>query len=161
MTPARTQLNRLTRHLVALAAAALVAVGLVANPASAPTAEAAVPTHVATKAVKVASHQRGVPYRWGGMSPRRGFDCSGLVKYAYAKAGHRVPRTAQAQYRATKHIKRKHRRKGDLVFFYSGRSIYHVAIYAGHGRIWHAPRPGKRVQRVHIWTSHVKYGRVR
>ena len=50
---------------------------------------------------------------------------------------------------------------GDLVFFFHGRHAYHVAIYAGHGMIWHAPRPGKKVKKVKLWTSHVRYGRVR
>ena len=52
-------------------------------------------------------------------------------------------------------------RRGDLVFFTSRGSVYHVAIYAGHGYIWHAPYSGARVRRDHIWTSSVFYGRVR
>ncbi len=158
LTPAR---NPLVRRLLGALVAAVFAFGIAANPATAPQAEALVPASVASKALTVAAHQRGVRYRWGGTSPRTGFDCSGLVKYAYAKAGKRLPRTALQQYRATKRIPRSRARRGDLVFFYSGRSIYHVAMYSGHGRIWHSPRPGKRVQQVRIWTSRVRFGRVR
>ena len=92
---------------------------------------------------------------------RLGFDCSGLTLYAYGRAGKRLPRTAQQQYAASTRISRAAARPGDLVFFHSGRTIYHVAVYAGAGWIWHAPKPGKRVAKVRLWTSAVTYGRVR
>ena len=60
------------------------------------------------------------------------------------------------------HLRSSHsRRPGDLVFFFSGSHVYHVAMYAGHGKIWHAPKPGDRVKLVPLWTTHVRYGRVR
>jgi tight adherence protein C len=51
--------------------------------------------------------------------------------------------------------------RGDLVFFSSRGGIYHVAIYAGHNRIWHAPYSGTRVRRDKIWSGNVFFGRVR
>ena len=59
-----------------------------------------------------------------------------------------------------RHIRAATRRLGDLVFFHSGRYVYHVGIYAGHGKIWHSPRPGTRVRLEKIWTHSVWYGRV-
>ena len=52
-------------------------------------------------------------------------------------------------------------KRGDLVFFYGYGGVYHVAIYAGHGYIWHAPYSGARVRHDHIWTSRHFFGRVR
>ena len=56
---------------------------------------------------------------------------------------------------------RSNARRGDLVFFYAYGGVYHVAIYAGHGYIWHAPHSGTRVRRDHIWTRSVFFGRVK
>ena len=89
-----------------------------------------------------------VPYRWGGTSPK-GFDCSGLVQYAFKRAGVILPRTAAEQYKATRRIKRKYTALGDLIFFHTrrrGRYINHVGIYLGRGLFIHAPGRGKRVK---------------
>jgi cell wall-associated NlpC family hydrolase len=59
------------------------------------------------------------------------------------------------------HVSRAARHRGDLVFFSSGRHVYHVAIYAGHNSVWHSPRPGQRVKREHLRTNAVSYDRVR
>lgn len=72
-----------------------------------------------------------------------------------------APRTAQQQYNRTRHISASHRQRGDLVFFHYGRSVYHVGIYAGKGKIWHSPRTGAVVRLEKIWTKSVYYGRVR
>ena len=149
------------RRALSVLAAALFALALTVNPLSAGRADAAVSAAVAYKAAAVTSHQVGVKYRLGGTTPRSGFDCSGLTRYAYAKVGKRLPRTAQQQYAVAHKISKRSARVGDLVFFHSGRSVYHVAVYAGHGYIWHAPKPGKRVAKVKLWTSKVTYGRVR
>jgi cell wall-associated NlpC family hydrolase len=154
--------HALPRRAAGLAVALLLATGLAVSPAATPAADAAVSAPTLVKVASTAAAQVGVPYRYGGTSPRTGFDCSGLVQYAYARAGKRVPRTAQQQYGATTRISAGSARAGDLVFFHSSRTVvYHVAVYAGHGYIWHAPRPGKRVAKVKIWTNSVTYGRVR
>src|SRR5437879_5428251 len=73
------------------------------------------------------------PYPWGGESPDRGFDCSGLVQYSYARAGLALPRTAQTQYDAGPLLAQGATpRAGDLVFFgVSTHRITHVAIALG------------------------------
>ncbi|ANJ06313.1 C40 family peptidase [Streptomyces parvulus] len=121
--------------------------------------EAAAATH-ATKALKVAASKKGSPYKWGAVGPRR-FDCSGLTLYSFKKAGKKLPRTAAQQYNKTRHISAKKRKVGDLVFFHSGRSVYHVGIYAGKGKLWHAPKTGDVVRLQKIWTGSVLYGRVK
>ncbi|CAL9646891.1 C40 family peptidase [Streptomyces sp. G3] len=121
--------------------------------------EAAAASHAA-KALKVAASKKGSPYRWGATGPYR-FDCSGLTLYSFKKAGKKLPRTAAQQYNKTRHVSAKSRRAGDLVFFHSGRSVYHVGIYAGKGKLWHAPKTGDVVRLQKIWTSSVWYGRVK
>ncbi|WP_406728702.1 C40 family peptidase [Streptomyces sp. GD-15H] len=113
----------------------------------------------AVKALNVAASKKGAPYRWGATGPSR-FDCSGLTLYSYKKAGKQLPRTAAQQYNKTRQISATHRKVGDLVFFHSGRNIYHVGIYAGQGKIWHAPKTGDVVRLQKIWTRSVMYGRV-
>ena len=68
---------------------------------------------------------------------------SGLTRGAWKAAGKKIPRTSQAQSRYGKKVKKSKLKKGDLVFFYSGKS--HVGIYAGKGKVIHASRPGKPV----------------
>ncbi|MCH0562501.1 MULTISPECIES: C40 family peptidase [unclassified Streptomyces] len=130
--------------------------GTIAVPHLVSEAAAATP---ATKALQVAASKRGAPYKWGATGPHR-FDCSGLTLYSYKKAGKRLPRTAAQQYNKTRHVSSTHRRAGDLVFFHSGRNVYHVGIYAGRGKIWHAPKTGDVVRLQRIWTRSVWYGRV-
>lgn len=94
------------------------------------------------KALAFAKRQLGDRYRYGGTGPNA-WDCSGLTRGAWKKAGKKIPRTSQAQSRFGKKVRKSKLRKGDLVFFYSGKS--HVGIYAGKGRVIHASRPGKPV----------------
>ncbi|MFD9474096.1 C40 family peptidase [Streptomyces goshikiensis] len=110
------------------------------------------------QAVAVAASKQGSPYAYGATGPNR-FDCSGLILYAFRKAGRRLPRTANQQYQHTRHIRQADRLPGDLVFFPRGATMTHVGIYAGHDRIWHAPRPGTRVRLERIWSERVRYGR--
>jgi cell wall-associated NlpC family hydrolase len=131
--------------------------GSVVAPGFAQEAAAATP---ATKALQVAASKKGSPYKWGATGPSR-FDCSGLTLYSYKKAGKTLPRTAAQQYNKTRHISAKNRKAGDLVFFHSGSSVYHVGIYAGKGKIWHSPKTGDVVRLQKIWTKSVWYGRVK
>ncbi|MGW5345157.1 NlpC/P60 family protein [Streptomyces sp. HUAS TT3] len=125
--------------------------------ASATPAEA---TSYGVRAVAIAASKEGAPYVYGATGPRE-FDCSGLTLYAFRKAGRVLPRTADQQYRSTHHISRRQRTAGDLVFFPAGSTIAHVGIYAGHDKIWHAPRPGTRVRLERIWTGNARYGRAK
>lgn len=101
-------------------------------------------SNVLSRAVNVL----GTPYRWGGSSPSKGFDCSGLVKYAFNDvAAVDLPRTSNAM--AAGHgqkVDRKDLKPGDLLFFkLKSRQVNHVAIYLGNDRFIHAPRRGKSV----------------
>ncbi|GGK83199.1 C40 family peptidase [Streptomyces flaveus] len=147
----------LTRAGTASALTVAVVGGSVVAPGVAADAEAVTP---AKKALQVVASKKGSPYKWGAEGPRR-FDCSGLTLYAFKKAGKKLPRTAAQQYNKTRHISASSRKQGDLVFFHSGRNVYHVGVYAGKGRIWHAPKTGDVVKLQKIWTKSVWYGRVR
>ncbi len=91
------------------------------------------------RAVRDALRQVGVPYVWGGESAA-GFDCSGLMQWAYAQAGTAIPRVALAQKLAGRPVARADLKPGDLVFFEAG--IGHVAMYIGGGLIVEAPHTG-------------------
>jgi cell wall-associated NlpC family hydrolase len=106
-----------------------------------------------------AAAQKGKPYRYGATGPRA-FDCSGLVKYVMTGVGVHLPRTSSAMAKKAHRVSKGHKKKGDLIFFVSHGSVYHVAVYAGKGRVWHAPYPGQRVKKEKIWTSSYRVGRV-
>lgn len=95
--------------------------------------------HNTTKLISTAKSNIGVPYIYGGMS-RRGFDCSGFVKYTYTKNGVTLPRTASSMYsKLHKKVKKNQLKKGDLVFFNtSGRGVSHVGIYIGSNKFIHS-----------------------
>ncbi|HVE45332.1 MAG TPA: C40 family peptidase [Acidimicrobiales bacterium] len=90
----------------------------------------------------------GTPYVWGGASPSAGFDCSGLVQWAYRQAGINLPRTTAEQIRSGVAIDRAELRPGDLVFSRGGRPVHdfgHVGIYVGDNKIIIAPHSGEVV----------------
>ena len=111
---------------------------------------------IALAALRFAKHQRGKPYQWGGVGPK-GYDCSGLTMRAYAKAGVTLPRVANDQYGAGEPVVLSHARAGDLVFYAADltdpRSIYHVAMYVGHGKLLDAPYTGAYVGIRPLWTA--------
>ncbi|AUX72624.1 peptidoglycan endopeptidase [Erwinia pyrifoliae] len=95
--------------------------------------------------------QLGKPYLWGGSSPKTGFDCSGLVWYAYKDlVKFKIPRTANEMYhlRDAAPIRRDRLEKGDLVFFRlnSKSRADHVGVYLGGGKFIQSPRTGKDIQ---------------
>jgi peptidoglycan DL-endopeptidase CwlO len=92
--------------------------------------------------VGTALSEQGVPYVWGGESPS-GFDCSGLVAYAYAQAGVSLPHSSYAQYNMGTAVPRDQLQPGDLVFF---DGAGHVGLYVGGGNFVHAPHTGTDVQ---------------
>jgi cell wall-associated NlpC family hydrolase len=87
----------------------------------------------------------GTRYRYGGTDPTEGFDCSGLVFYAYGQAGYRVPRTSQELFRAARKIAVGEANPGDLMFFQDQAKLSHVGIYVGDGQFVHAPANGRTV----------------
>lgn len=98
---------------------------------------------------KLASMARsflGLPYRWGGMSERRGADCSGLVKMIFAKLHIDLPRTSRDQIQSGEEIPIDNLKTGDLVFFSSdGSTPTHVGVYMGHHQFLHAEQKAGRV----------------
>lgn len=108
-----------------------------------------VPATSAARVLPTAERYLGVRYRWGGTSPKTGFDCSGFVQYVFAKHGTRLPRTSREMATAGRRLRPvwSTLRPGDLVMFAEpGRRISHVAIYAGQRRIIHATSSGRRVR---------------
>ncbi|WP_171170659.1 NlpC/P60 family protein [Streptomyces sp. I05A-00742] len=85
----------------------------------------------------------GSPYAWGATGPSA-FDCSGLMQWAYGRAGVGLPRTSQAQRNAGRHVSLSEARPGDLVIYRD--DACHVGMYVGNGQVVHAPYPGARVR---------------
>ncbi|GIH70971.1 C40 family peptidase [Sphaerimonospora thailandensis] len=112
-------------------------------PVGAKSSRAARQRAKATRAVKVAKRHIGDPYRWGATGPSA-FDCSGLVQFAWRKAGVRLPRTTWSIRGAVpKKVSWRHLKAGDLIFTSGGG---HVGMYVGNGKMIHAPRSGARVR---------------
>ena len=111
---------------------------------------------IARAALRFARHQKGKPYVWGGVGPK-GYDCSGLMMRAYAKAGVTIPRVANDQYAAGEPVLLSHVRAGDLVFHASDltnpRTIYHVGMYVGHAKVLDAPYTGAFIGTRPLWTA--------
>ncbi|MGW2176966.1 NlpC/P60 family protein [Streptomyces sp. NPDC001732] len=97
----------------------------------------------AAVAVMAVRQALGRPYVWGANGPD-GFDCSGLMQWAYARAGVGLPRTSQAQRYAGRMVPLSEARPGDLVVYRADAS--HVAMYVGNGQVIHAPYPGAPVR---------------
>lgn len=112
-------------------------------------------TDIGSRIVAAAMKELGIPYSWGGggaKGPSRGikqgantvgFDCSGLVQYAYAQVGLKMPRVSYGQLQTGSRSAIKNLRPGDLVGFGNG---HHIAIYLGNGKIIEAPHTGAKVR---------------
>lgn len=98
--------------------------------------------------IAFACAQLGQPYVWGGNGPETsgGWDCSGLVKAAYATIGIDLPRTTDQQVHYGPRIPENQLQPGDLLFFGTPDNVHHVGLYLGAGHILHAPDFGKPVQ---------------
>ena len=86
--------------------------------------------------------QLGTPYVWGGGAPG-GFDCSGLVAWAYAQVGVSLPHSTYGQYSMGVAVSKDQLQPGDLVFF---DGLGHVGLYIGGGQFVHAPHTGDVVK---------------
>ena len=114
----------------------------------------------AAKVIRLARSLIGTPYKWGGYSPRTGFDCSGFIWYVYHQNGVNLPRMSWQQLGAGSPVKRADIRPGDLVFHQvdkDGKSL-HVGIVTERGTFVHAPSSGKRVMESSLnspfWMEH-------
>ncbi|MDS1270967.1 C40 family peptidase [Lipingzhangella sp. LS1_29] len=110
--------------------------------------------------IAAAESQLGVPYVWGGDSPGGGFDCSGLVQWAFTQAGVQVPRVAADQWAAAgQQIPFAEAERGDLLFWRSDPTapghISHVAIYLGGDTMLEAPRSGDVVKYSDVRTANM------
>lgn len=97
--------------------------------------------------VAVARSQIGTRYRFGGTTPRRGFDCSGFVRYVLGALQLVLPRTADQQSRIGDGVPKDttQLRPGDLLTFGRGNRVTHIGIYVGNGRYVHASPTAGRV----------------
>lgn len=144
----------------AVIAAALAAT--VGGIAVAPQASAA--TSLESRALSVAKSKQGSPYQYGAAGPSK-FDCSGLTYYSYKSVGKTLSRTAQAQFNHVHHIYYSQMKPGDLVFFGGVKSISHVGIYVGSGKIVNANTGSYRGYKVVVapigeYSGQRHYGRV-
>jgi cell wall-associated NlpC family hydrolase len=112
-----------------------------------PTPESQSGESVGSEIVMRAMALLGTPYKYGGEGPSA-FDCSGLVRYIHHEVGIDVPRTAFEQFQASTPVSPANLEPGDLLFFRTrGRTVSHVAIYAGSsGRFVHAPQTGRSIE---------------
>src|SRR5688572_10614322 len=99
-----------------------------------------------------AMSQIGVPYRSRMSKPGRGFDCSGLVVFAYGQAGIDLPRSSRDQIRAATQIDRAALEPGDLVY-YPG----HISMYLGDDFVIHSPQPGQEVEVREMFDRSLRY----
>jgi murein DD-endopeptidase len=121
--------------------------GLASSPSVVPGATAtAAPSDsfILERVALTARRMVGIPYHYGGSDPR-GFDCSGLVFYAYREAGVLVARTSREQLHASQTLNVDQALPGDLVFFRTSKRAWHVGIYLGGQRFIHAPSTGRAV----------------
>jgi hypothetical protein len=109
----------------------------------------------------------GWPYVWAGSHPSTGFDCSGFIQWTFAKAGIKLPRTAQEQYDVSSKIPSTEAKPGDFVFFTgtyeSNRYITHIGIYIGNGKMFDANGSGIGIHDLNssYWKSHLAgFGRL-
>ena len=101
----------------------------------------------ALAAIEEAAKHLGTDYKWGGSTPQTGFDCSGLMQWAYAQAGVQIPRVTYTQVEAgTEVASQADLAPGDLVFFGDKEDPHHVGMYLGGDKFLHAPRTGDVVK---------------
>jgi cell wall-associated NlpC family hydrolase len=115
----------------------------------------------ASFAIDAALSQQGVPYKWAGESPSEGFDCSGLILWAWRHGGKSLPHSSKSMYSMSTKISLSQAQPGDLVFYGNG-GVSHVALYLGNNQIIHAPRTGSvvHITKVDYWDAFIGVGRV-
>ncbi|MDR2573352.1 MAG: C40 family peptidase [Desulfovibrio sp.] len=111
---------------------------------------------LAHSVVNAAYSQIGKKYRAGGKSPQTGFDCSGLVWWAYQKSGLTVPRRTVEQAKAGSAVSRGRERPGDIVVFRASHAVngLHTGLYAGGDTFIHSPSSGSKIRTENINTPY-------
>ena len=107
---------------------------------------------ISQRALQQAKEYLGIPYVWGGETPS-GFDCSGLVKWAYKLQGKDISRTTYTQIYEGIHVDIQNIQEGDLIFFSNKTENDHVAIYNGNGTMLQAPHTGDVVKISDVYWS--------
>jgi len=148
----------MTRYLAAGLVATVMLAGCAGSPQVPEQTTVRANNEVAAKAVDYAREMLGRPYKFAGDTPE-GFDCSGLVKYSYGRAGISMPRDTQSQHRMSVLVSTHGLREGDLLFFdQEGKKKSHVGMYLGKGRFIHAPSSGGKVRidsmNAEFWKKH-------
>ena len=92
------------------------------------------------KILATACTQIGNPYKFGGMKPETGFDCSGFVQWVYKQNGIKIPRRPKDQLNAGQRVNKEDLRPGDLVFYKE--PYLHVGMYVGENKFIHSPHTG-------------------
>jgi cell wall-associated NlpC family hydrolase len=119
-------------------------------------------TRGSTSVIELARRQIGVPYRFGGSEPKKGFDCSGLIFWVYKQNGVSLPRVAQAQSGHGEPVHKSMLKAGDIVAFRI-KGVYHTGIYSGNGYFIHSPKRGDHVREesmeTNYWQRHFIGGR--
>jgi cell wall-associated NlpC family hydrolase len=108
------------------------------------------PPTAGERAARIAVRAVGIPYRYGGESPETGFDCSGLVRWAYGRIGVALPHNSYALYSVGRSVPRARMEPGDVLFF---EGLGHVGLYLGRGRMVHAPQTGREVEIVKLGAT--------
>ena len=145
-TRSRSRLFPFALAVVVAAVTAAPAAAIVDESERGPNAVVPTPTR-AERAVKAALSTVGTPYRWGGESPTTGFDCSGLVRWAYGRVGVELPHNSYALYGEGRRVREARMEVGDLLFF---EGLWHVGLYLGDGRMVHSPETGRNVEIVRL-----------
>jgi NlpC/P60 family/Peptidase family M23 len=101
---------------------------------------------IGAQAVEIAKRYLGIKYVYAGASPKKGFDCSGLTMYVYAKLGITLNHYSGDQFHEGYRVLKSQLKPGDLVFFYGKKDPQHVGIYVGNGQFLHAPHTGDVVK---------------
>ena len=122
-------------------------------------------SQISNQVVRTAATQIGQRYRLGGESPRTGFDCSGLIYWAYKQHGIKIPRVTTSQAKVGQKIGRNNLRAGDIVVFRTRNSPngLHTGLYAGNNKFIHSPNARSRVKLEPLdgswWGERFMYGR--
>ena len=127
--------------------AGLASAGTIPDPKPKPAAKPKpVSGSIGAQAVAIAKRYLGIPYVYAGASPKKGFDCSGLTMYVYAKLGITLTHYSGTQFHEGYRILKSQLKPGDLVFFYGKKVPEHEGIYIGNGQFIHAPHTGDVVK---------------
>lgn len=124
-------------------------VGASASTPNSPT-DIAPPSQYASGVVGYAMSQLGVPYVWGGATAGGGFDCSGLVMWAYAQVGVSLPHSSYAMWNYGVPVSESDLEPGDILFF---NGLDHVGMYIGNGQFIEAPHTGAFVQISNLFSG--------